>query len=284
MLEGLRTVVYLVDDLAAARDWYARALDRAPYFDEPFYVGFDLGGYELGLHPAGDDGPRPGVGGALAYWGVPDAGQALTRLEALGATVLQPAQDVGGGIVVASVRDPFGNALGVITNPHFAPPLTAAGAGELAAQDIALEVDVPVSPEVAWAAWTSTEGLGAWWLPTTRIALRPGGFYELYFLTDAPAGLQGSETCRVLSYLPARMLSFTWNSPPHLPKTRRQHTWVVLEFAPTPDGAGTHVRLTHTGWPAAGMADPESQWPATFAYFERAWGQVMRLFTTHFGA
>ena len=51
MFLGLRTVIYRVRDLAAAKAWYANAFGVQPYFDEPFYVGFDIGGYELGLHP-----------------------------------------------------------------------------------------------------------------------------------------------------------------------------------------------------------------------------------------
>ncbi len=93
-----------------------------PYFDEPFYVGFNVGGYELGLVPADAAEPvaRPQAG--MAYWGVADAAAALARLLALGATPLEPLSDVGEGIRVAAVHDPFGNALGVIENPHFTLP------------------------------------------------------------------------------------------------------------------------------------------------------------------
>ena len=281
MLQGIRTVGFVVADLAAARDWYREVLGFAPYFDEPFYVGFDVGGYELGLHP--QEGPEraPAVGGDTAYWAVPDVAGAMERLVARGATALEDAQEVGGGIVVGAVRDPFGNALGLIFNPHFAPPLVAAAAGDVSDRAIREEVVVPVPSEAAWAAWASAEGLAAWWLGTTRIELRPGGFYELYFMTGAPAGQQGSEGCRVLSYLPGRMLSFSWNAPPHLEKTRNQRTWVVIEFAP--EGTGTRVRLTHLGWPAAAWSEPGSQWPETFAYFTDAWRQVMGLYAKHFG-
>lgn len=117
MIRGLRTVVYPAPDLAAGKDWYRRVLEIEPYFDEPFYVGFNVGGFELGLVPDG----TPGALGAVAYWGVPDAPAALSRLEGLGATVREPVTEVGGGIKVASVLDPFGNAFGVIENPHFDP-------------------------------------------------------------------------------------------------------------------------------------------------------------------
>lgn len=114
---GLRTVVYPVADLAAAQRWYAEVLGQAPYFAEPFYVGFNVGGFELGLVPDG----RPGTDGAQALWGVEQVDAALARLLALGAAVLEPATEVGGGIRVASVADPFGNRLGIIENPHFDP-------------------------------------------------------------------------------------------------------------------------------------------------------------------
>src|SRR5207253_2874415 len=65
MIQGLRTVIYPVPQLADASDWYRRVLDRAPYFDQPFYVGFEVGGFELGLVPDG----TPGTAGATAYWG-----------------------------------------------------------------------------------------------------------------------------------------------------------------------------------------------------------------------
>lgn len=117
-LHGLRTVVYMTTDLAAAKAWYSAAFGITPYFDEPYYVGFNVGGYELGLHP-GD--ARPGKGGT-AYWGVDDAQAAFDALVAAGATAVEQPTDVGDGIVIASVIDPWGNPLGIIRNPHFALP------------------------------------------------------------------------------------------------------------------------------------------------------------------
>ncbi len=117
-LLGLRTAIYHVDDLAKAKAWYSEALATAPYFDEPFYVGFNVGGYELGLNPDVAK-VKPGAGGAVVYWGVIDADAALARLLALGARPHEEVQDVGGGIRVATVLDPFGNVLGIIENPQF---------------------------------------------------------------------------------------------------------------------------------------------------------------------
>ena len=117
MILGLRTAIYPANDLAAAKQWYTQVLNQPPYFDEPFYVGFQVGGFELGLIPdaqAGTSGPQP-------LWGVVDIAIAYARLLELGAKSLEPVTEVGGGIRVAAVVDPFGNRLGIIENPHFDP-------------------------------------------------------------------------------------------------------------------------------------------------------------------
>jgi predicted enzyme related to lactoylglutathione lyase len=117
MIQGLRTVIYPVSDLEQATAWYGRVLGIDPYFQQPYYVGFSVGGFELGLVPDG----QPGPAGATAYWGTPDAAAEVARLLALGAVVDSPLTDVGGGIRVATVRDPDGNLFGVIENPGFDP-------------------------------------------------------------------------------------------------------------------------------------------------------------------
>jgi predicted enzyme related to lactoylglutathione lyase len=115
---GLRTINYHVADLAAAKKWYARVTGTEPYFDEPFYVGFDIGGFELGLDPDPASG-MSGAGGTTAYWGVANAEDAVAMLVAAGATLRSAAREVGDGIKVGTVMDPFGNELGVIENPLF---------------------------------------------------------------------------------------------------------------------------------------------------------------------
>lgn len=115
MFLGLRTAIYPVADLEAAKRWYEQVVGVAPYFDQPFYVGFSVGGFELGLLPDG----AAGVDGAQPLWGVASADAAFARLLELGATPLESVKDVGDGIRVAAVRDPFGNRLGIIENPHF---------------------------------------------------------------------------------------------------------------------------------------------------------------------
>ena len=136
MFQGLRTTIYHVDDIEAAKAWYTTILGIEPYFDEFFYVGFNIGGYELGLQPkegsAGVSTPEgassaAGVGASgvasaptvVAYWGVANARESLKRVLELGATLHQDVQDVGDGILVATVTDPSGNHFGIIENPHF---------------------------------------------------------------------------------------------------------------------------------------------------------------------
>ncbi len=115
MIHGLRTAIYPTPDLAAGKAWYSKVLGCQPYFDQPFYVGFSVGGFELGLIPDAE----PGSAGVRVYWGVDDAAGELKRLLALGGTVHEEAHNVGGEIVVASVHDPFGNLLCLIQNPYF---------------------------------------------------------------------------------------------------------------------------------------------------------------------
>jgi predicted enzyme related to lactoylglutathione lyase len=118
MFLGLRTVIYWVPDLTAATAWYANAFGVKPYYDTPFYVGFEVGGYELGLHPYGEKDVRVGDN-VLTYWGVPDINAAHRHMLEQGAAAGEAIQEVGEGIKVASVVDPYGNAIGLIENPHF---------------------------------------------------------------------------------------------------------------------------------------------------------------------
>ena len=114
MLSGLRTIVYPAPDLDSSKAWFSAILGAAPDFDQPFYVGFDVGGFELGLDPNAslEDGP-------VTYWGVEDADAALAELLSSGAPPHTPVRDVGEGIRLASVREPGGAILGIIENPLF---------------------------------------------------------------------------------------------------------------------------------------------------------------------
>lgn len=117
MFQGLRTVVYKVDDIKKAKEWYQKMLGIAPYFDEVFYVGFSIGGYELGLDP--DMAGVTRGNNRVAYWGVKNAEEAYSAMLEKGAEGNEAPKDVGGGIIVATVKDPFGNIFGMIENPFF---------------------------------------------------------------------------------------------------------------------------------------------------------------------
>ncbi len=116
MSTGLSSAIYFVEDLAVAKEWYTDAFGVAPYFDEPFYVGFRIGSSELGLDPDVAAG-KPGPGGVVAYWGVADLEATVARIEAMGSAIVEPIRDVGGGVKLAIVADPFGNSVGLIQNP-----------------------------------------------------------------------------------------------------------------------------------------------------------------------
>ncbi|GAB4017602.1 VOC family protein [Spirosoma migulaei] len=112
---GLRTVIYAAPNLSETKEWYTKAFGIAPYFDQPFYVGFNIGGYELGLDP----NAQLVEGSTLTYWGVSNIEASMQHLLDLGATSHTEIQDVGDEIKVASIHDPFGNVVGLIENPHF---------------------------------------------------------------------------------------------------------------------------------------------------------------------
>ncbi|HEX7405258.1 MAG TPA: hypothetical protein VF307_04970 [Candidatus Nanopelagicaceae bacterium] len=111
---GLRTIIYPTADVDEAKKWWKNFLGINPYFDEPFYVGFDVGGYEIGLNPGAalEYGP-------VTYIGVKSMAKALERAQANGATVVSPAEDVGDGIEIAHLMSPTGERFGLIVNPHF---------------------------------------------------------------------------------------------------------------------------------------------------------------------
>lgn len=114
---GLRTTIYKVPDLKEAKVWYTQAFQTEAYFDEPFYIGFNIGGYELGLLPGNKKvSPSSNV---LSYWGVENIEETYQHLLSIGAVTHEAPNNVGGDIQVASVWDPWGNLIGIIYNPHF---------------------------------------------------------------------------------------------------------------------------------------------------------------------
>jgi predicted enzyme related to lactoylglutathione lyase len=109
--QGIKTVLHPVSDVAAAKQVYTALLGVAPQTDESYYVGFEVAGQHIGLVPGG--GPQA-MTGPVAYWHVPDLEAKLAEVTAAGATLQEPAHDVGGGRLVATVTDPDGNVLGLL--------------------------------------------------------------------------------------------------------------------------------------------------------------------------
>ena len=118
---GLRTTIYKVGDIAKAKAWYTKAFQQAPYFDEPFYVGFNIAGYELGLQPEANP-TKDKPDSVMSYWGVENIQEEFERLLELGATEHEKPTNVGGELMVATVKDPWGNVVGLIYNPYFKLP------------------------------------------------------------------------------------------------------------------------------------------------------------------
>jgi predicted enzyme related to lactoylglutathione lyase len=130
MFRGISTVTFFADDHAAAKAWYTELFGAAPYFDRPGYFEFRIGDYEheLGVID-GRYAPHhsPGPAGAVVFWHVDDLQGALDRLLALGATEHEKITERGPGFVTASVVDPFGNILGIMTNRHYLDMLRSVG-------------------------------------------------------------------------------------------------------------------------------------------------------------
>ena len=114
-------------------------------------------------------------------------------------------------------------------------------------------VVVPAPVDDVWKAWTTLEGV------------------KTYFAPEQPEGLRGGEGCKILSFVPGEMLSFTWNAPPSIPEVRKEKTWVVLTFQPL-EGNKTQVSLVHLGWQAG------EEWQKALKYFDRAWEIVLGRF------
>lgn len=112
MFKKLRTVIYYVPDLQKAKEWYMALTGVQPYFDEAFYVGFDFNGCELGLHPL--DEKITSGNQTVSHWAVDEIEKCVATLIDKGAKILHQVSDVGGDIKVATVIDPWGNAVGLI--------------------------------------------------------------------------------------------------------------------------------------------------------------------------
>ncbi len=130
------------------------------------------------------------------------------------------------------------------------------------------EIVVPATPVQVWNAWTSTKGVKTFFSSDAKVELAVGGPFEIYFLLDAPHGSRGSEGCRILSYLPPKILSFSWNAPPEFGELRDKHTIVVLQFGEIEPGK-VKVSLSQHGW---GRGE---DWDKLYDYFDKAWSYVL---------
>ena len=110
--EGIKTVLHPVTDLEAAKAVYSALLGMPPTSDSPYYVGYEAEGQQIGLVPNSD------MTSPVAFWHVADIEAKLAEVTAAGATVKEPAHNVGGGRLVATFTDPDGNVLGVLQDPQ----------------------------------------------------------------------------------------------------------------------------------------------------------------------
>lgn len=115
---GLRTTIYQVGDINKAKEWYSKVFETQPYFDQPFYIGFNIGGYELGLQPE-DNPTTQKVTSVVTYWGVENINEVFDAFITKGAIENEAPYNVGGDIMTATCKDPWGNIIGLIYNPEF---------------------------------------------------------------------------------------------------------------------------------------------------------------------
>jgi predicted enzyme related to lactoylglutathione lyase len=111
MTDGVKTIIYPVTDIASAKALYTTLLGVEPVMDKPYYVGYRVADQDIGLDP---NGHRQGMTGPVPYWHVDDLEAVAEALLGSGAEVVQEAKDVGGGKLVATLKDADGNLIGLI--------------------------------------------------------------------------------------------------------------------------------------------------------------------------
>ncbi len=137
------------------------------------------------------------------------------------------------------------------------------------------EVEVNASIADVWHAWTTTDGVKTFFSPYANVELGVGGPFEIYFLPDQPYGSRGSENCKILAYLPEKMLSFEWNGPPQFGQLRYIKTQVNILFEEIEPGK-VKLDFTHHGWGTG------EDWDKLYEYFDSAWGYVLGNFKKRF--
>ncbi|HUQ28408.1 MAG TPA: SRPBCC domain-containing protein [Usitatibacter sp.] len=149
--------------------------------------------------------------------------------------------------------------------------LVVAGCNNLAAaaeRMIEKQATVAAPIDEVWKAWTTREGVKSFFAPDANIEARSGGPFEIYMNPYAAPGMKGADDMRVLAVQAPSMISFTWNAPPSQPEIRAQRTVVIVRLKAV-DAKTTEVTLRHLGWGEG------EKWDATYAYFDRAWGNVL---------
>lgn len=146
--------------------------------------------------------------------------------------------------------------------------LAAALQAQAAERALDKEVTVPAGVDAVWQAWTTTEGVTSFFAPGAEIEPRVGGAFRVFFDPQGEPGQKGADDMRILAIQPKKMLSFDWNAPPSLPQARQQRTFVIVRLHPV-DAKSTRVTLHHVGWGEGG------EWDQAYAYFDRAWGNVL---------
>ncbi len=169
----------------------------------------------------------------------------------------------------------------LVSHPRTARVVLAAGmalaglAAHAAERALEKSVEVAATLDEAWDAWTTEKGIVSFMAPGANVQARVDGLFEIYFDPLAQPGDRGADGMRFLAIQPRRMISFTWNAPPHLPEARQQRTVVIVRFEPVGERV-VRVSLHHTGWGDGG------EWDKAYAYFDRAWGNVLGGMKTRF--
>ncbi|HEY5893108.1 MAG TPA: SRPBCC domain-containing protein [Chthoniobacterales bacterium] len=144
-----------------------------------------------------------------------------------------------------------------------------------AEKTIAVEVIAKAPVEDVWRAWTTTDGVKSFFAPDANVELRVDGPFEIFFNPFAKPGEKGADGMRIIGFQENKMLSFTWNAPPHLPEARKQRSVVIVRLAREGDDT-TRVTLHHVGWGEGG------EWDKAYEYFSKAWPNVLKSLQTRF--
>jgi uncharacterized protein YndB with AHSA1/START domain len=147
--------------------------------------------------------------------------------------------------------------------------------GQTAERSITKEVVVDASLAQVWEAWTTRDGIVSFFAPDATVEARAGGPFQIYMDPLGAPGMKGADDMRYMAVQPMKMLSFDWNAPPSLPEVRKQRTFVVIRFEPVGERQ-TRLSMTHIGWGDGG------EWDKAYAYFDRAWGNVLANLKTRF--